>query len=174
MSYTLTIPQIILIGRSATYQAIIKTGQNALYPSVITPPDPVMVALITDFLNWEYNALPNTTTLQGTGNYAMWIYGQFQVLAQSSTSGGAVIIGSGGYVYRTVNDTIVTQSPTYSNSAFINAKDFGTLTVDNQEYQLVRGDFTVNITDGYITLNPSIGNFLPGDSVSVSFNQKVA
>jgi hypothetical protein len=173
MSYPLTIPQIILGGQASTYLSFNEVGENVLYGSrVVKSPDPTLIALFTDILKWRYDKYPSDETLRGTANYAIWLYGKYQIQAQGNAmGGGSVIIGSGGYVYRVVNDTIVTQSPTYYNAAFIGGKDFGTLTLNNQELSLIRNDFSINTTTGIITNNT--GDFFPDDSISTGFNQKI-
>jgi len=173
MSYPLTIDQIILVGKSAMYLSLNEVSENVLWRSrVVKSPDPTQIAVFTSILQWQQEAFPNEAGTRQLANYNMWLYGKYQLQAQSSAmGGGSVIIGSGGYVYRVVNDSIVTQSSTYYNAAFIGAKDFGTLTLNNQELSLIRNDFSINTTTGIITNNT--GDFFLDDSVSIGFNQKI-
>ena len=87
-----TIPQIIELGEIATYKAFNYVADSVLWGSrTVKTPDPVMVALITDALAWEYEISPANPNLRQVANFNLWVYGFFQVQAQAASGGGTVI-----------------------------------------------------------------------------------
>lgn len=53
---------------------------------------PVLLAYVTDALRWHNEDFPNDTSLRGTANYAIWLYGKYGVTARAGTGGGGSVI----------------------------------------------------------------------------------
>lgn len=93
MASQFTIQQIINIGEVSTYLSFNKVSTNTMYGNkVVKSPDPVNIALFTDILKWHYEGFPNDSTLRGTANYAIWLFGIFQLQAQDISGGGGSVI----------------------------------------------------------------------------------
>lgn len=91
MAGLLTIPQVISVGRASIYLSLNYSAQGALWGArVVKYPDPVNVAMFTDILKWRYDTVPTDETLRGTANYAVWLYGIFQLQARALTGGGSI------------------------------------------------------------------------------------
>jgi hypothetical protein len=87
-----TIPNVIVAGEISTYMSANETDKNVLFPTVSVPPNPVEIAMFTDILYWHYSSFPNDTTLRGTSNYAIWLFGKYWLRSQAVTGGGGSVI----------------------------------------------------------------------------------
>lgn len=98
-----TIPQIIRNGKlSVPLSANYNAKQEMFSPALAAPNSPVLIAMVTDALNWM-NEGGNYTTAEMSlvANYLVWLYGKFGLQASLITgSGGSVTPidpgGSGG------------------------------------------------------------------------------
>lgn len=97
MPTLLPISEIIELGRVSTYlSANYVAKQNGLFGgTVIRPTPPVLIAMVTDALEWGNGVGAQTDqSLRQTANYAYWLYGKFQLEAQNiinGPGGGSVI-----------------------------------------------------------------------------------
>lgn len=88
-----TIPQIINIGKATTFLMANDVGKSVLFGQrLVKPTSPVLIAYVTAALSWQYDAVPATTTLTGTGNYLLWLCGRYRLEASSYTGGGGSVI----------------------------------------------------------------------------------
>jgi len=93
MSALLTIPETIEIGDVSIYLAGNDNSKGSLFGKrLASPTSPVLIAIVTDALRWEYDTYPTDETLRGTANYLLWLCGRYRLSAQAAISGG----GSGG------------------------------------------------------------------------------
>ena len=128
MATLLSIADIIEVGKVSIYLSANYTHKKASLfgGSVIKPVPPVQIAWVTDALEWGYLGGAQTTqSLRQTGNYAYWLYGYFQLLAQNIISGPG-----GGSV-----------APTPAGGAFPNDLDFEVTAISFME----TGDTSVTI-----------------------------
>lgn len=92
MSALPTIQQTIDIGNGSLPYALNNLYKGALYnKSISTQKSCTEIAMFTDILSWQYEALPSDSTLRGTANYLIWLCGMFGMQAQSASGGGSVI-----------------------------------------------------------------------------------
>lgn len=92
MASTLSIPQIIQLGKVSSYLAANYSNEQSLYVgSLIQPVSPVQISFVTDGLEWAYDGgAQSTEDLREVANYLYWICGKFQLEAQN------IIYGPGG------------------------------------------------------------------------------
>lgn len=91
MATQLTIPEIISIGNSSLPFSLIDLYNGSLFnKSIATQKSCVEIAMFTDILSWQYEQLPNDTTLRGTANYLIWLCGKFGMMAKGVSGGGSV------------------------------------------------------------------------------------
>lgn len=92
MSALPTIQETIDLGNASLPYSLSDFYKGALYNrSVATQKSCVEIAMFTDILEWQYNALPSDSTLRGTANYLIWLCGMFGMQAKNSSGGGSVI-----------------------------------------------------------------------------------
>ncbi len=87
-----TIAEVIVRGEISTYICANDVGKNVMFPKVIIPPNPVEIAMFTDFLYWHYSSFPDDTSLRGTANYLIWLCGLYNLQAQAVTGGGGSVV----------------------------------------------------------------------------------
>lgn len=91
MSALLTIPVIINIGDVSIYLSANDNASGVLFGRRLSSPKSSLeIAMATDALRWGYEGNPAATTLRGTANYCLWLYGKYSLQAQN------IISGSGG------------------------------------------------------------------------------
>lgn len=159
MSAISTIPETILIGRTANYKSVVSVGENALYGERVTKqPDPVMIAMITDALAWHYETNPSDSTLRGVANYAIWIYGLFQVQARSGSGGGSVIPINPGINPDPLYFTVAADSPIPNGSSTLSLPTFIAHNVIFSRGGIEQTQLNTEPT--YFTWNKATGEFI--------------
>jgi len=77
----LTIPQKIQVGDICTYLASNDVASGALYGGRLDPRLPLMLAIETDCIRWQYDQDPATSTLVGASNYLLSLCGKYLLTA---------------------------------------------------------------------------------------------
>lgn len=92
MSLIYTIPQYINLGEATVFLMGNYQNQGVLWGErLIKQQNPTLVAIVTDALNYQYQGLPNDSTLEGTAEYLFWLCGLFQLQARNLTGGSSVV-----------------------------------------------------------------------------------
>ena len=68
-----TILETIEIGDVSIYLAGNDNSKGALFGKrLASPTSPVLIAIVTDAIRWEYETDPTDDTLRGSCNYLLW------------------------------------------------------------------------------------------------------
>lgn len=95
-----TIAETIDIGDASVFLSGNDNSKGSLFGKrLASPTSPVLIAIVTDAIRWEYDTYPTDETLRGSCNYLLWLCGRYRLEAQAAISGGGggtVIPGGGG------------------------------------------------------------------------------
>lgn len=148
MPTILSIADIIEIGRASTYLSANYTSKKSLFGgSVIKPTPPVQIAWVTDALDWGNSGGAQTAaSLRSTANYALWLYGLFQLQAQGiifGPGGGSVVpTPSGGGSPNDLDFEVTASSIMVTGATSLSIPQFIGYNVD-----FARGGITQNTTN---------------------------
>lgn len=165
MPTILSIANIIEIGRASTYLSANYTSKKALFGgSVIRPVPPIQIAWVTDALDWGYTGGGETAaSLRSTANYALWLYGYFQLQAQAiifGPGGGSVVpTPSGGGSPNDLDFEVTASSTMVTGATSISIPQFIGYNVDFARGGIMQN--TTNLGDGssYYSWNNVTGVF---------------
>lgn len=118
-----TISQAILTGKLTTCLMGNDYAMGTLFGARLIKRDSaVMVALVTDALDWQNQGNPTDATLQGVANYLIWLCGKYPSTAIIGSGGGTVIPTPPSATSPNMMDFFVTAStliPTGGNTVTI-------------------------------------------------------
>lgn len=119
-----TTTEAILRGRISTYLSANYVSQGAIWGTRKAPTSPVVIAIVTDALDWGITGGAQTTqSIRGTTNYLIWLIGFWgqQAQAISEGGGGGTVIPGGDVVTPiTISGTDFVSATNWDNTGYAN------------------------------------------------------